>query len=359
MRAALFTGIGEPLVVEEVTPLPPGDHDVVVAIDGSGVCHTEAAILEGDLPMDAPSILGHEVSGVVTEVGRAVTRVAVGDRVISAGLPACSGCFHCVRGESHLCELTFTRPAVARARRADGTELTTFAALGGFAETMTVPETSVVPVRSDLPAEQLALVGCAVLTGVGAALNTAAVAPGSTVAVVGCGGVGQCVVQGARIAGAARIIAVDPIASKRDFARSQGATDTVDPTSGDPVEQVRALTGGRGVDYAFEVVGRADTFVATYACARRGGIVTLVGMPPADSTIALPGMSLFLDAKEIRSSNLGSSQIRRDIPRFVALAEADRLDLASLVSRRIALDDLNDAFRAMADGDVIRSVVTS
>jgi len=357
MRASVFVGVGQPLEVEDVDPLPPGPGDVVVDIGASGVCHTEAAILGGHLPWPAPSILGHEVAGTVVEVGSLVTRVRVGDLVISSGLPACSNCWYCVRGQSHLCENTFSRPDAPRARRADGSGVNTFASLGGFAELMTVPEASVVAVHSDLPIEQLALIGCAVTTGVGSALNTAAVQPGATVTIVGCGGVGQCVVQGARIAGASRIFAVDPIELKRRAAAAQGATDPIDPADGDPVEQIRARTEGRGTDYAFEVVGRPDAILTAYNCARRGGIVTVVGMPSVESQVTFPGLGLFLDAKEIRVSNMGSSQIRRDFPRYVALAETGRLDLASLITRRIGLDDLNDAFRAMEAGEVIRSVI--
>jgi S-(hydroxymethyl)glutathione dehydrogenase/alcohol dehydrogenase len=357
MRAGLFVGVDLPLSVEEVEPMPPGANDVVVQIAASGVCHTEAAILGGHLPWRTPSILGHEVSGTVLEVGPAVTRVAPGDRVISSGLPACSNCWFCVRGQSHLCENTFSLSDTPRARRADGTPLTAFASLGGFADLMTVPEGSVVGVRTDLPAEQLALIGCAVTTGVGSALNTAAIQPGSTVTIVGCGGVGQCAVQGARIAGASRIVAVDPVALKRQAAAEQGATDLVDPADGDVVEQVRARTDGRGTDYALEVVGRPDTILTAYNCARRGGVVVVVGMPSVDSTVSFPGLGLFLDAKEIRVSNMGSSQIRKDFPRFVALAETGRLDLASLITRRICLDDVNEAFRAMEAGEVIRTII--
>jgi len=359
MRAGLFVGVDQPLQVEEVDPLPPGPGDVVVDIGASGVCHTEAAILGGHLPWPAPSILGHEVAGTVVEVGSAVTRVRVGDRVISSGLPACSNCFFCVRGQSHLCEDTFTLGAVPRARRADGSAVSAFAQLGGFAEMMTVPQASVVAVHSDLPTEQLALIGCAVTTGVGSALNTAAIQPGATVTIVGCGGVGQCVLQGARIAGASRIFAVDPIELKRRAASAQGATDLIDPADGDPVEQIRALTDGRGTDYAFEVVGRPDTILTAYNCARRGGIVTVVGMPSVQSQVTFPGLGLFLDAKEIRVSNMGSSQIRSDFPRYVALAETGRLDLASMITQRIALNDdaLNGAFRAMEAGEVIRTVI--
>lgn len=358
MRAAVFTGVNEPLGIEDVEPIPPGPHDVVVQITGSGLCHTDHAVVHGALPMVPPMILGHEVTGTVLEVGSGVSRVRVGDRVIGSGLPVCGNCFFCTRNQSHLCEETMRLPAIARAKRRDGATITAFGSLGGFADMMTVPEASIVPVHTDLPAEQLALIGCAVTTGVGSALNTAAVVPGSTVAVVGLGGIGQFVVQGARIAGAARILAIDPVERKRSAARQQGATDLVDPNAGDTVELVRELTHGRGVDYAFEAVGRADTMLTTYRLARRGGVVVMVGMPPFDSTVAIPGFELFLDAKEIRVSNMGSSQIRRDYPRFVDLAEAGRLDLASMISRRITLDEIGSALLAMEDSDGIRTVIT-
>jgi S-(hydroxymethyl)glutathione dehydrogenase/alcohol dehydrogenase len=357
MRAAIWTGVDEALSVEEVTPLPPGSGEAVVRIDASGVCHSDHAVIHGKLPWEPPAILGHEVSGTVIEVGPDVTRVSVGDRVISSGLPACGECFMCVGGQPHLCELTFVISASPRAIRADGSKVTTFASLGGFAEMMTVPEVSLVPVRTDLPAEQIALIGCALTTGVGSVFNTAQVPPGATVTIVGLGGIGLSAVQGARIAGASRIFAVDPIAHKREAARVQGATDLIDPADGDPVEQIRALTAGRGTDHALEAVGRTDALLTAYRCARRGGVVTMVGMPPADSSLTLPGLELFLDAKEIRVSNMGSAQIRRDFPRLVALAENGRLDIASMITRRIDLDAINDAFRAMDAGEEIRTVI--
>jgi S-(hydroxymethyl)glutathione dehydrogenase/alcohol dehydrogenase len=246
----------------------------------------------------------------------------------------------------------------ARARRADGTAMNAFAALGAFAEVMTVDQIKVVPVRTDLPAEQLALIGCAVTTGVGAALNTARVTPGATVTVVGCGGVGQCVVQGARIAGAARIFAVDPVALKRDAAAAHGATDLIDPADGDPVAQVKAHTEGRGTDFSFEVVGTPGTITTAYRAARRGGVVTVVGMPAADDVLSLPAAELFLDGKETRYCVSGGAQVRRDIARLVELAESGRLDLESMVSQRIALSDVNDAVAAMEAGKVVRSVIT-
>jgi len=357
VRAAVYVGVDAPMTVEDVTPMAPGPTEVVVQVAGSGVCHTDVAILHGGLPWPPPSILGHEASGVVIEVGSAVTRVKVGDRVVGVGIPACGDCFYCVRGQAHLCEQTFTMSLAPRAHRADGSPVTTFTGLGAFAELMTVDQIKVVPVQTDLPDDQLALIGCAVTTGVGAALNTARVTPGATVTVVGCGGVGQCVVQGARIAGASRIVAVDPVALKRDAAAAQGATDLVDPAEGDPVDQIRDLTEGRGTDFSFEVVGTPATVATAYRSARRGGVVTVVGMPSMEDTLTLPLPELFLDAKEMRYCISGGAQVRRDVPRLVALAETGRLDLASMVSQHIALSDINDAVVAMEAGKVVRSVI--
>ena len=195
-------------------------------------------------------------------------------------------------------------------------------------------------------------------TGVGAALNTAQIVPGSTVAVIGCGGVGQAVIQGARIAGASRIFAIDPVELKRKTAESFGATDLVDPGAGDPVAQVKELTGGIGADYAFEVIGRPETIVQAYTTARRGGTVVVVGMPKWDSEVTLPGFPLFYDEKRLLGCVYGSAQVRADFQRFVDLVETGRLDLGSMVSAEIGLDDVNDAFRAMEAGEVIRSVIT-
>jgi S-(hydroxymethyl)glutathione dehydrogenase/alcohol dehydrogenase len=358
MRAAVYVGVDKPMEVEELTPVAPGPTEVVVQVGGSGVCHTDVAILHGGLPWPPPSILGHEASGRVLEVGPAVTRVKAGDRVVGVGIPACGDCFFCLRDQAHLCEQTFTMSLSPRASRGDGSTVTTFTGLGAFAELMTVDQIKLVPVRTDLPDEQLALIGCAVTTGVGAALNTARVTPGATVTVVGCGGVGQCVAQGARIAGASRIIAVDPVALKRDAAAAQGATDLIDPADGDPVERVKALTEGRGSDFSFEVVGTPGTVMTAYRAARRGGVVTVVGMPATDDALTMPLPELFLDAKETRYCLSGGAQVRRDVPRLVALAETGRLDLASMVSRRIALSDINDAVAAMEAGTVVRSVIT-
>jgi S-(hydroxymethyl)glutathione dehydrogenase/alcohol dehydrogenase len=246
-----------------------------------------------------------------------------------------------------------------RGNRSDGSQYMAMTGLGTFAEAMTCSDQSIVKINSDLPDEQLALIGCGVTTGVGAALNTAQVHPGATVAVIGCGGVGQAVIQGSRIAGASRIIAVDPVEMKRKTAGSLGATDFVDPGEGDPVAQVQQLTGGRGVDYAFEVIGLPETTLQAYNMIRKGGTAIMVGMTKADAQVTLPTFDLFFNEKTLKGSKYGSGQVRRDFQRFIDLIETGRLDTGSMVSKTIKLDEVNDAFTAMEKGEVIRSVITS
>jgi S-(hydroxymethyl)glutathione dehydrogenase/alcohol dehydrogenase len=241
--------------------------------------------------------------------------------------------------------------------RPDGSEIRAMTGLGTFADEMQIDESMCVKIESDLPSDQLALIGCGVTTGVGAALNTAQVKPGSTVAVIGCGGVGQSVLQGARIAGASRIFAIDPVEMKRKAAEQLGATDLIDPNDGDPVQQIRALTDGRGVDYAFEVIGHPDTIQQAFAMARRGGTAVVVGMSAFDATVTLSAMELFYASKTLVGCMYGSAQVRRDFPRLVRLVETGRLDIGAMVSRHISLDEVNDAFRAMEAGEVIRSVI--
>lgn len=358
MRAALGLVNGNTLSVENVEMLPPGPNDVIVKIGASGVCHTDVAVLEGALPLPLPLILGHEGAGVVVEIGSQVTSVAVGDRVIGSVGAVCGHCWHCNHGMTHHCDNSFAITMGPRkVRRANGDTLPAFVGLGTFAEAMTVHETSLVRVETDLPDEQLALIGCAITSGLGAVFNTAKVTPGASVAVVGCGGVGQAVIQGARIAGAGRIIAIDPVAKKREAAIRFGASDTVDPTEADPVDFARSITGGRGIDFAFEVVGKPATIMQTWALARKAGTVTLVGMPAVDATVTMPAFSLASDDKRLLGSLYGGTQARRDIPLIVELAETGRLDLASMITRRLPLEDLNDAIRALEAGEEIRSVV--
>jgi len=358
MRAAVLLEPDQPLELRELSPRPLRATDVHVRIDASGVCHSDETIRRQGMGGLGPVILGHEGCGTVLEVGGEVRDLSPGDRVIGAFHPACGTCWACVRGRTQFCEQIIT--VATRAHWLDDvTDQRTWSmsGLGTFAEEAVVDRISLVRVESGLPAEQLALVGCAAMTGVGAALNTARVEPGSVVVVLGCGGVGQFVVQGARIAGATRIIAVDPFATKRDRARGNGATDVIDPTTTDVVAAVLDATHGRGADYAFEVAMSGPTLRQAYDLCRNAGTVVAVGMPSAGTTVEFDAFQLFSTEKRLLGCYYGSGQVRTDFPRLVALAEAGRLDLAGAVTRRIALDQVNDAFTAMAGGDVIRSVI--
>ncbi len=357
MKAALLLGVDEPLVVETLTPEPLGPHDVRVRVDASGVCHSDLSIATGLVPMPPPVILGHEGAGTVLEVGSAVTRVREGDRVISSFMPTCGECWYCIHDQPNFCERLLDVSMARHSRRENGKRVFSMSGLGTFADEMVNHEWSLVAVETDLPAEQLALIGCGVMTGVGAALNTARVEPGSTVAIIGLGGVGQAVVQGARLAGAARVIAIDPVAMKRATAAELGATDLVDPAAGDVADQVRALTAGRGADYSFEVVGLPATMNQARDVTRRGGTVVIVGMPRFDATVTFPAYSMFFDEKRLLGSNYGSAHVRRDFPKLVQLVEAGSIDVAHMVTTTIALDQINEAFAAMLAGEVIRSVI--
>jgi S-(hydroxymethyl)glutathione dehydrogenase / alcohol dehydrogenase len=357
VRAALFVGTDQPLSIEDVKPAPPGPQDVVVEIGASGVCHSDLSLARGYVPLPPGVILGHEGAGRVVEVGKEVTKVKKGDRIVASFVPACGTCWFCLHENSNLCEFEPQTMMTPRGTRSDGSPYLCMTGLGTFAEAITASEHSVVKIDSDVPDAQLALIGCGVTTGVGAALNTARVQPGSTVAVLGCGGVGQAVIQGARIAGAARIIAVDTVAMKREQAKKFGATDVVDPKDGDAASQVKSLTGGRGADYAFEVIGLPETIVTTYNMARNGGTVCIVGMSRADAMVTFPAFQLFYEEKKILGSKYGSAQVRRDFQRFIDLIETGRLDTEHMVSRTIKLAAVNDAFRAMEAGEVIRSVI--
>ena len=357
MRAAVFTETGGPLTIENLEPTPPGPRDVIVQLGASGVCHSDLSLKNGYVGIMPGTILGHEGAGTIAEVGKEVTKFKKGDHIVAAFIPACGDCWFCLHDQSHLCDNEMNVMMSMRGSRPDGSQYMAMTGLGTFAEAMTCNETSIVKVDTQVPDEQLALIGCGVTTGVGAALFTAKIKPGSTVAVIGCGGVGQSVIQGARIAGASRIFAIDPVEMKRKTAEQQGATDLIDPAQGDPVGQVQALTGGRGADYAFEVIGLPDTILQAYNTARRGGTVVIVGMPRMEHTVTFMAMQLFYDEKKMLGCLYGSAQVRRDFPKLVNLVETGRLDIGSMVSRRIKLDEINDAFRAMEAGEVIRSVI--
>lgn len=360
MRAAVLVDFGKDLQVESLEELPPGPRDVVIAVGASGICHSDLSIRDGLFPsmLTLPMIGGHEGAGTVVAVGAQVTKLGVGDRVVTSFRPACGSCAYCVAGRSHLCDAHGGFLAKPRAVRPNGSQAVAMSGIGTFSDLVACDEASAVRIVSDLPDAHLALLGCGMTTGVGAALFTARVQPGATVAVVGCGGVGQSVVQGARVAGAARIIAVDPIASKREVALRFGATDVVDPGEGPPDAQVRDLLRGGGVDYAFDVVGLPDIVASTYRMIRKGGMLILVGYGPMDSELRLPAFDLQVQEKMVKGCVAGSAQVRRDFQVFVDLIESGRLDTSALVSQEVALDDVNVAMDAMLSGEVIRTVIT-
>ena len=357
MKVVVAYEVGQPLVLEEL-PVPDiGPRDVLVRVTASGICHTDLNVINGLSALPLPIVPGHEGCGVVEEVGSEVRRVRVGDRVLASVTPACGNCWWCLNGMSNHCELNPMVKAALRFELKTGQRAGAVCGCGTFAEAMVVHEASVVPVQTDLADEQLALLGCGVTTGLGAALNTAAVIPGSSVAVIGCGGVGQSVIQGARIAGASVIIAIDPAPGRREASVRVGATHTVDPAAGNPVEQVRALTEGRGADYSFEVVGRPELMVQAFDMARAEGTVTLVGMPAVGDTLTLPAIQAVFSGKRLAGSVVGGSQILRDFPRFIRLAEVGQLDLGSMISQRIKLDEINDGIALLARAAGVRTVI--
>jgi S-(hydroxymethyl)glutathione dehydrogenase/alcohol dehydrogenase len=323
----------------------------------SGLCHSDLHFMEAKYSCDVPTIPGHEAAGIVEAVGPDVTSVRPGDHVIGCLSIFCGHCEYCLSGRPVLCNRQGLEREAHQPPRLSwqGAPLHQYLRLSAFAEWMLVHENTLVKIRDDMPLDRAALIGCAVTTGLGAVFNTAKVPPGSSVAVLGCGGVGLNAVQGAAIAGAGRIIAVDTLPWKLELAREFGATDVVNAVYGDPVEQVRELTDG-GVEYSFEAIGLKITAEQSFAMLRKGGTATIIGMIPEGQRIELPG-SEFLDEKKIQGSNMGSNRFRIDMPRYVDLYLSGRLKLDELVSRRIGLDDINDGFEAMRRGEVARSVI--
>lgn len=357
MRAAVLHEVGNETVDvrEDVAITDPGPLDVVVQIHATGVCHSDLSALNGTIPQPCPAVLGHEGAGEVLAVGANVPNVKAGDHVIVAWIPPCGGCRYCLNGQAQLCQaINFTIGFNPRFRMGE-TPVFGFAGTGTFAEQVTLPYQSVVPIPSDVPYEVASLIGCGVMTGVGAAINSAKVRPGSSVVVFGCGGVGINVIQGARLAGAAEIVAVDLVESKHEDALRFGATHAVKP---DDLSAVSAeLTGGEGFDYAFEAIGLPQTIRASYDAVRRGGTAVVVGVGRAEQMIEFSAFELFFSEKTLKGTLYGSSDVRVDFDRIIRLWRAGRLDLEGLVSRRLDISEINDAFDAMKRGEVIRQVI--
>lgn len=360
MKAAVLTGYGEPLELTDVDLAPPQANEVLVNIKATGVCHSDLSIQQGKLPYPLPCVPGHEAAGVVEDVGPGVTRVKPGDHVVAMWTPMCGSCYYCLRGQDYLCEgaqiFGLMDDGTSRLSK-DGQMVFHGVNAATFAESTVLREHAVVKIADDIPFDVAAVVGCGVLTGVGAAIHTADVRPGDAVVVIGCGGVGINAIQGSRLAGAERIIAVDTMSSKLSMAERFGATHTVDATERDAGDAVRELTQGRGADITFEVVGHVGLQRQAFDMTRRGGKTVLVGVAPFGEEVSLPSMMLTLQEKSVLGCFYGSCDPQRDIPRLLHLWQAGKLDLEGLITERGSLDDVNSAFEAMEAGKVIRTVL--
>jgi S-(hydroxymethyl)glutathione dehydrogenase/alcohol dehydrogenase len=357
MRAAVLHTIGDEKfdIRDDVTVIGPAAGEVHIRVRAAGVCHSDLSARDGGLPQPVPAVLGHEAAGDVLAVGAGVDDLAPGDRVAVNWLPACGTCSFCRRGEPHLCMTHVVTGYVMPRFMAGDLPVFGMAGCGAFAEEMVVPRAGVVPVGADVPYEVAALVGCGVMTGVGAVINTAALRPGETAVIIGCGGVGIAAIQGARLAGAAVIVAVDTVAAKLEVARRFGATHAVTP---DELSDLSVeLTGGEGFDYAFDVVAVPPTLRTAWGAARRGGTVVVVGAGRADQQVEFSPFELLFEGKRIVPSLYGSGDPPRDFGRLLSLWRAGRLDIEGMVSRRLRLDQLGDALATLGAGDVIRQVI--
>ena len=357
MKAAVLREVNQPLEIEDVQHGDPAPREVLVRTVAAGVCHSDLHFQNGSYPYPLPAVLGHESAGVVEAVGRDVTYVKPGDHVITCLSAFCGHCEHCLTGHMSLCqEPELQRPMDQPQRLTKADEnLWQFLNLSSFAEYMLVHEHAIAKIREDMPLDRAALIGCAVTTGVGAVIHTAKVEPGSTVAVIGCGGVGLSAINGADIAGAARIIAIDTVDSKLELARKFGATDVVNAKETDAIKEVRELTGG-GVHYSFEAIGLKQTAEQSFKMLQRGGTATIIGMIPVGVNIELHGPE-FLMERKLQGSNMGSNRFRVDMPRFVDFYLQGKLHLDDMISGRIKLEDVNDAMAALETGEVARNVI--
>ena len=370
IHAAILWEQGQPLSVESAELDSPGPGEVLIELKAAGVCHSDLHPARGDWPAKTPLVLGHEGAGIVREVGPSVSTLKPDDHVVLCWAPACGVCAPCLEGRAVLCDrvekVTFRNklPSGAARLHARGQDVAPFLGTACFSDFVIVPEAGAIRVARDIPFEALATIGCAVITGVGAVTNAGQVPKGSKVAVIGVGGVGLNVVQGAAIAGCERIVAIDLRPKPLEIARQFGATDAIGPqpggaaaASGDVAPAVRALTGGRGADFVFDTVGSAATLTLAFACTRKGGAVVLTGLSRMDAQAAFPMFPFVMQEKRLLGSVYGSGQPARDIPRLVSLYQEGKLKLGELVSRTYALDKVNDALTALAASDGARGVI--
>ena len=361
MRAAVLCEQPGDLVIEDLVVDKPGPQEVLIQTVGAGLCHSDLHFMEGLFRSKLPSVMGHESAGIVQAVGQDVTYVKPGDSVVACLSIFCGQCRQCLSGHPHRCTngraTSRSRDDAPRLQRADGTPVDQMARLGGFAEEMLVHQNGVVKVTPDIPLEKACLIGCGVTTGFGAAVRTAAIPVGATVCVIGCGGIGLSAIQGSRVAGAGRIIAVDMNPESLEAARLMGATDTVNAGEVESVvEAVRELTKG-GVEYSFEAIGLKETAEQAFEMLEIGGTATVIGMVPSNTKVEIRGIDL-LSEKKLQGSMMGSNQFRTDIPQMIDLYLNGRLLLDEMVSATISLEDVNEGYNWMREGTVARTVIT-
>lgn len=370
VRAAVLRAMGLPAPYAESRPLQietldlaaPGPGEVLVRITAAGLCHSDLSVIDGSRPRPMPMVLGHEATGRVVEVGAGVDSVAVDDAVVCVFVPSCGGCGPCAEGRAALCEpgaranAAGTLLSGARRWRQSAGELHHHLGVSGFAEFAVLSARSVVRIDAALPPEIAALFGCAVMTGVGAVVNTAGVRPGQSVSIFGLGGVGLAALLGAAAAGANPIVAVDINAQKLALAKSLGATHSVNALEGDPITAVREITSG-GVDVSFETVGNEKVLAQAYAATRRGGQTVTAGLPDPRRMFSIPAVSLVAEERTVRGSYMGSAVPSRDLPRYIALYQAGRLPVDRLLAHRLNLDQINEGFDLLHRGEAVRQVV--
>jgi S-(hydroxymethyl)glutathione dehydrogenase/alcohol dehydrogenase len=357
MQAAVLHEVNQPLAIEEVQHAKPKRREVLIRTAFAGLCHSDLHFMEGLYPMPLPVVLGHEAAGVVEEVGADVTYVKPGDHVITCLSVFCGECAQCVTGHTNLCENTEVKllPGMARRLTLNKKVLNQAFNLSAFAEHMLVHEHAIVKIREDIPLDRAALVGCGVMTGVGAVFHAAKVEPGATVVVIGCGGIGLSAVNGAALAGAERIIAIDTVASKLQLAKKMGATDTINASNADPVEMVKEMTGG-GVPYSFEAIGTKATAEQSFRMLRPGGTATIIGMIPLGTKIELHGAD-FLRDRKIQGTSMGGNRFRVDMPRLLELYVQGKLKLDHMISGHIKLADINQGFATLKSAAMVRQLI--
>jgi len=362
-RAAIVYELNQPVIIDEVDLDAPKQSEVLVKMVASGICHSDMSVINGTIPFPLPGVLGHEGAGIVMEIGEGVTLVQPGDHVMFTFVSACGHCNYCTMGKPNLCSTHWgTEPrgvlfdGTSRFHKGDR-QLYQFTRTGTLSEYTVVSQNSVIPLKKDFPLDKAALIGCGVTTGVGAVINTAKVKAGSSVVVIGAGGVGVNIIQAAALVGAIKIIVVDIIPRKLDFARKFGATHIIDASKEDAVEKVMEITDDEGVDYAFEAIGNPNTITQAFHMLRKAGTAVIVGIPPRDAQITLPAALFPYGEKRLIGSMYGSAQMRVDMPLLTELYSAGKLKLDELITKTYTLDQVNDAFEDMGSGFNIRGVV--